>query len=53
MDVTGRKATPRRTRYRFVHRGGDTYYWQSTTTMPNDSRVEQVRCAVSWFWGKR
>lgn len=42
-----------RTRYKFLHRSADglTYYWESTRTLPNDSRVEQIKCNVEWFWG--
>lgn len=38
----------KRTRYRFLHRGGDTYYWEAV--VPTDSRTEQVNCNVQWFW---
>lgn len=33
--------------YRFLHRGGDRYYWEGPRI---DSRVEQVSCNVDWFW---
>lgn len=39
-----------RMRYRFLGRFGNLYVWESTTTLPNDSRVEQIRCNVDWFW---
>lgn len=41
----------RRMRYHFSHRSDDgkTYYWESEH-IPGDSRVEQVRCNVEWFW---
>jgi hypothetical protein len=42
-----------RTRYRFVGRDGDTYYWESVNRiMPGDSRVQEIRCNVTWFWRK-
>jgi hypothetical protein len=37
-----------RTRYRFSHRAGGFYYWQAV--LPTDSRYEQIRCSVDWFW---
>lgn len=38
-------------RYRFSHRSDDgkTYYWESGR-LCGDSRVEQIRCSVEWFW---
>lgn len=39
-----------RTRYKFVGRAGDTYIWQSTRRLPGESRVEEVRVNVHWFW---
>ena len=39
-----------RTQYRFIGRVGDHYVWQSTNRMPGDSRVEEIRCGVDWFW---
>lgn len=42
----------RKMRFRFSHRSPDgRYWWYSTTTLPGDSRVEQVSCNVNWFWG--
>lgn len=41
----------RRTRYKFLWRGGDNYYWQATRL--TDSRVEQISCNVVWFWTGR
>lgn len=38
-----------RTRYRFSHRAQGWYYWHSGR-IPGDSRVEQIRCRVDWFW---
>lgn len=45
-----------RTRYRFVDRvvidGIDMYLWESVLPVgPRESRHEQVRCPVGWFWG--
>lgn len=40
----------RRRRYRFIGRSGDHYVWQSTERLPGDSRVEEIRCRVDWFW---
>lgn len=42
-----------KTRFRFMGRSGNTYYWESETRMPGDSRVEQIRCNVNWFWGRQ
>lgn len=39
----------RREKYRFVCRGGDTYYWENV--LHTDSRVEQITCDRKWFWG--
>jgi hypothetical protein len=41
-----------RTQYKFSHRSGDglTYYWESVRLVPGDSRVEHIRCPVSYFW---
>jgi hypothetical protein len=38
-------------RYKFSHRSDDgkTYYWYSER-IPGDSRVEQIKCGVDWFW---
>ena len=43
----GRKG--RKARYRFSHRAGGWYYWESGRIV-GDSRVEQIRCPVQWFW---
>lgn len=40
-----------RTRYKFLWRGGNNYYWQATRL--TDSRVEQISCNVVWFWTGR
>lgn len=40
---------PRR-KYKFSHRAGRTYFWESVEKV--DSRVEQITCNVSWFWGR-
>jgi hypothetical protein len=39
-------------RYRFMGRDGDQYVWESGR-IPGDSRVEQVRCNIEWFWSYR
>jgi hypothetical protein len=40
-----------RLRFRFSHRGMDNrYYWESTTQIPGDSRVETISCSAAWFW---
>jgi hypothetical protein len=43
---------PRRIRYKFSHRSDDglTYYWESVSPLAGDSRHEQIRCRVDWFW---
>lgn len=41
-----------RTRYKFMGRVGKQYVWQSTTRLPGDSRVEEIRCGVEWFWNQ-
>jgi hypothetical protein len=43
-----------RTKYRFSHRSDDgkTYYWESTNRLCGDSRIEQIRANVNWFWGR-
>jgi hypothetical protein len=41
-----------KTRYRFIGRDGQQYVWQSTRRLPNDSRVEEIRCGVDWFWNQ-
>jgi hypothetical protein len=41
-----------KTRYKFMGRDGKQYVWQSTTRLPNDSRVEEIRCGVEWFWNQ-
>jgi hypothetical protein len=40
----------RRAQYRFIGRDGDQYVWESTRPLPGDSRSEQIRCSVEWFW---
>jgi len=42
-------------RYRFTHRSSDgkTYYWEAVSRPPGESRVEQIRCPVDWFWKQR
>ncbi len=46
----------RRTGYRFLTRiesavvDGGIYVWQSRSQVPNDSRVEEIRCPARWFW---
>ena len=39
-----------KTRYKFIGRDGGQYVWQSTTRLPGDSRVEEIRCGVGYFW---
>ena len=39
-------------KYRFIARVGETYVWQSVRRMRGDSRVEEIRCPVDWFWGR-
>lgn len=43
------------TKYKFSHSyvnadGAKMLVWQSTTRLPNDSRVEQITCSANWFW---
>lgn len=47
-----RDMTKTKERYRFSHRSLDglTYYWESRTREQGESRVEQIRCNVDWFW---
>jgi hypothetical protein len=41
----------KRRRYRFTGQAGGWYYWQSVLPVsPGDSRYEQFRCPVDWFW---
>lgn len=35
-------------RFRFLYQSNGFYVWESTTH--TDSRVEQIRCKVDWFW---
>lgn len=43
-----------RTRYRFSHREGDRYYWESVLPIgPNESRHEAIICRVGMFWRER
>lgn len=39
----------RRERFRFVS-GGDVLVWERR--IPGDSRVEQITCPASWFYGQ-
>jgi hypothetical protein len=39
-----------KTKFKFMGRSGDIYYWESTTHLAGGSRVEQIRCNVNWFW---
>ena len=43
-------SAPRKTRYRFIGRSGNQYVWQSTQRMPGDSRFEEIRCRIDYFW---
>lgn len=36
-------------RYRFVGRAGTKYVWHGLP-LRGDSRVEEIRCSVEWFW---
>lgn len=40
-----------RRRYKFIGRDGRSYVWQSVNRIPGDSRVEEIRCGINWFWG--
>jgi len=42
-------------KFRFVGRHDDMYIWESVYLAelnPNESRVEQIKCSVDWFWAK-
>ena len=38
-------------RFRYLGCVNGQMLWESVGTLPNDSRVEQVRCSWVWFWG--
>lgn len=42
-----------KTRYRFSHRAGNTYYWYSELPLRGESRHICITCPVHWFWGNR
>lgn len=39
-----------RTKYEFKGRQGSQYVWQAKKGVPGESRVEEIRCDVDWFW---
>jgi hypothetical protein len=43
-------------RYKFSHRSDDglTYYWISKRPIgATESRHEEIKCSVKWFWRKK
>ena len=41
-----------KTRYKFSHRAGNTYYWYAVKPLIRDSSSELIFCNVDWFWGQ-
>lgn len=40
-----------RTKYKFSHRAGNLYYWESVGTIGiGESRHSRIICSVEWFW---
>lgn len=43
----------KRTKYTFLYRAGDMYYWTARVPIsPVESRTEMIFCKVDWFWGR-
>lgn len=45
-----KKIALHRVKYEFKGREGDQYVWHAKKKIPGESRVEEIRCGVGWFW---
>jgi hypothetical protein len=52
MNGSNDQHRPGTVRYRFIRSDGEFYYWESVLPLYGDSRHEQIKCSITWFWGR-